>query len=39
VFWGPLTLPVQIGMPDDIIVITYDATGHVLSEVPFIFLG
>ena len=39
VFWGPLRLPAQIAMPGDIIVITYDATGHVLSEVPLIFLG
>jgi hypothetical protein len=39
VFWGPLTLPAKIGMPGDIIVITYDATGHVLREVPLIFLG
>ena len=39
VFWGPLTLPSQIGMPADMIVITYDATGHVLREVPVIFLG
>jgi hypothetical protein len=39
VFWGPLTLPPQIAMPGDIIVITYDATGHVLREVPLIFLG
>jgi hypothetical protein len=39
VFWGPLTLPAQIAMPGDIIVITYDATGHVLHEVPLIFLG
>jgi hypothetical protein len=39
VFWGPLTLPSKIAMPDDMIVITYDAAGHVLREVPFIFLG
>jgi len=39
VFWGPLTLPAQIAMPGDIIVITYDAAGHVLAEVPVIFLG
>jgi hypothetical protein len=39
VFWGPLTLPSRIAMPADIIVITYDAAGHVLREVPFIFLG
>jgi hypothetical protein len=29
----------QIAMPGDIIVITYDARGHVLREVPLIFLG
>jgi len=39
VFWGPLTLPSQIAMPADMIVITYDAAGHVLREVPVIFLG
>ncbi|HWN59984.1 MAG TPA: hypothetical protein VNO25_04885 [Streptosporangiaceae bacterium] len=39
VFWGPLTLPAQIAIPDDMIVITYVATGHVLREVPLIFLG
>jgi hypothetical protein len=39
VFWGPLTLPSQIAMPADMIVITYDATGHVLREVPVIFPG
>jgi hypothetical protein len=39
VFWGPLTLPAQIAMPGDMIVITYDATGHVLREVPLILLG
>jgi hypothetical protein len=39
VFWGPLTLPARIAMPADTIVITYNATGHVLQEVPVIFLG
>ena len=39
VFWGPLTLPAQIAMPGDIIVITYDATRHILREVPLSFLG
>jgi hypothetical protein len=39
VFWGPLTLPTRIAMPYDIVVITYDAAGHVLREVPLIFLG
>ena len=39
VFWGPLTLPAQIALPGDIIVITYDAAGHVLRKVPYIFLG
>jgi hypothetical protein len=37
VFWGPLTLPARIAMPYDMIVITYDAAGHVLAEVPIIF--
>ena len=39
VFWGPLTLPARIAMPYDMIVITYDAAGHVLRQVPLIFLG
>jgi hypothetical protein len=39
VFWGPLTLPARIAMPFDTIVITYDAAGHVLRQVPIIFLG
>lgn len=39
VFWGPLTLPAQIAMPYDMIVITYNAAGHLLHEVPVIFLG
>lgn len=39
VFWGPLTLPAAIVMPYDMIVITYDAAGHVLREEPFIFIG
>jgi hypothetical protein len=38
-FWGPLTLPTRIPMADDTIVITYDAAGHVLEQVPLIFLG
>jgi hypothetical protein len=39
VFWGPLTLPARIAMPYDTIVITYDAAGHILRQVPLIFLG
>jgi hypothetical protein len=39
VFWGPLTLPHRISMPDDIMVITYDAAGHILHKVPLIFIG
>jgi len=40
VFWGPLTLPANIGLPGDIIVITVGRHGgHVLREVPLIFLG
>jgi hypothetical protein len=39
VFWGPLTLPAHITMPADIVVITYDAEGHVLGQEPIIFLG
>jgi hypothetical protein len=37
VLWGPLTLPAQIAMPYDLIVVTYDAAGHILREEPFIF--
>jgi hypothetical protein len=38
-FWGPVG-PVNYG-PNalDTIVITYDAAGHILQEVPLIFLG
>jgi hypothetical protein len=39
VFWGPLTLPARIAMPADMIVITYDAAGHVLRQVPLILIG
>jgi hypothetical protein len=39
VFWGPLTLPSHVAVTYDTIVITYDAAGHVLREVPFVFLG
>ncbi len=37
-FWGPVTIPRQIADTLDNIVITYDAAGHVLQEVPLIFL-
>jgi hypothetical protein len=39
VFWGPLTLPGHIALSYDTIVVTYDTAGHVLREVPFIFIG
>ncbi len=39
VFWGPVTLPAHTGLDYDTIVITYDAAGHVLREVPFVFVG
>ena len=39
VFWGPITLPAHTVPGLDTIVITYDAAGHVLREVPFIFIG
>jgi hypothetical protein len=39
VFWGPLTLPSHVAVTYDTIVITYDAAGHVLREVPFVFLA
>ena len=39
VFWGPVTLPAHTTLDYDTIVITYDSAGHVLREVPFIFLG
>ena len=38
-FWGPLTLPSHVAVTYDAIVITYDAAGHVLREVPFVFLA
>ncbi|MGH3188402.1 MAG: hypothetical protein ACRDPY_16405 [Streptosporangiaceae bacterium] len=38
-FWGPVG-PVSWGPATfDTIVITYDSAGHVLQEVPLIFLG
>jgi hypothetical protein len=39
VFWGPVTVPAHTGLNYDTIVITYDSAGHVLREVPFIFLN
>jgi hypothetical protein len=39
VFWGPVTLPAHTALTDDTIVVTYDTAGHVLREVPLIFLG
>jgi hypothetical protein len=39
VFWGPIKLPAQTAVDYDTIVIAYDAKGHVLREVPFIFVG
>jgi hypothetical protein len=32
-------MPARIAMPYDIVVITYDGAGHVLGEVPLIFIG
>jgi hypothetical protein len=37
--WGPMVVPAQIPMAADTIVITYDAAGHVIEQVPLIFLG
>jgi hypothetical protein len=39
VFWGPVTLPAHTTLGNDTIVITYDSAGHVLREVPYIFIG
>jgi hypothetical protein len=39
VFWGPATLPAHTTLGNDTIVITYDSAGHVLREVPYIFIG
>jgi hypothetical protein len=39
VFWGPMKLPAHTAVDYDTIVIAYDAKGHVLREVPFIFAG
>jgi hypothetical protein len=36
--WGPVKLSTRIPNALDTIVITYDAAGHVLQEVPLIFL-
>lgn len=38
VFWGPLKLPAHTAVTFGTIVITYDAAGRVLREVPLIFL-
>jgi hypothetical protein len=38
VFWGPVTLPAHTALDYDTIVITYDSAGHVLREVPLVFL-
>jgi hypothetical protein len=38
VFYGPKTLPAQVGVGFDAILTTYDRAGHVLREVPLIFL-
>jgi hypothetical protein len=39
VFWGPVTLPAHTALSDDTIVVTYDSAGHVLRQVPLIFLS
>jgi hypothetical protein len=38
-FWGPVGTVNRAPDVLDTIVITYDAAGHVLQEVPLIFLG
>ena len=38
VFYGPSTLPAQVGVGLDAILTTYDSAGHVLREVPLIFI-
>jgi len=38
VFFGPVTLPARTAVGYDAIVITYDSGGHVLREVPLIFI-
>jgi hypothetical protein len=38
VFFGPVTLPARTAVGFDAIVTTYDSAGHVLREVPLIFL-
>ncbi|MBV9093436.1 MAG: hypothetical protein JO132_06100 [Streptosporangiaceae bacterium] len=39
VFWGPVTLPPGTAVTYDTVVVTYDAAGHVLREVPLVFIG
>jgi hypothetical protein len=38
-FWGPVGPVNRNPRAFDTIVITYDAAGHILQEVPLIFLG
>jgi len=38
-FWGPVGPVNRNPGAIDAIVITYDAAGHILQEVPLIFLG
>ena len=38
VFWGPVRLPAHTTMDYDSMVITYNSAGHVLREVPFMFI-
>ena len=37
--WGPAGTLEQTADPFDVVVIAYDAAGHVLREAPMIFLG
>jgi hypothetical protein len=39
VFWGPVTLPAHTALNFATVVVTYDTAGHVLRQVPLIFLG
>ena len=38
VFYGPATLPAKVAVGLDAILTTYDRAGHVLREVPLIFI-
>jgi hypothetical protein len=38
VFWGPVSLPARTSLDFDSVLVTYDSAGHILREVPIIFI-